>query len=87
MIVFSLDLVRLSVDFLNFSNKSLMIEQQATSLIEDNSLDMVKAIKLMHEYQLARALGPMIPQVMFNIMRKDLHQMWRVYQGRNPLSK
>lgn len=87
MIVFSLDLIRLSKDFFNFSRKASDIERQAERLLESNKQDTVEAIKLMHEYQLARATSPMIPQTIFDVLSKDLHEMWRVHRGRRLISQ
>ena len=57
----SCGLVRLAVGYYGFGQKAAQIEVQAESLLAKKVV-LIDAVKLLHEYQLARSSAPIIPE-------------------------
>ena len=82
MLVFSLDLLRISLSYQKYSRKAATIERQAERLLRDGTVDVIQAIKLMQDYHLAHAEAPMNPHWMWSSMRDDLDELWQAYRRR-----
>ncbi|MCW5968650.1 MAG: hypothetical protein KIT57_09060 [Blastocatellales bacterium] len=81
LLIFSLGLLRLTISYYNFSNKAGQVEDQAERLLCPEPIDDVQAIKLCHEYQLARAAAPLIPTWVWKWQRNDLNELWADYRS------
>lgn len=81
LLLFSLGLLRLTIGYYSFSSKADLIENQAERLLCPEPIDMFQAIKLAHEYQLARATAPLIPTWIWKWRRDDLNEMWATYRS------
>jgi hypothetical protein len=46
-------------------------------------IDIVQAIKIAHEYQLARMIAPLIPSWIWKRKRDDLNELWATYRTRS----
>lgn len=79
--LFTAGFVRLTYEFYNFSQIASRIEASASSLCRQDSIDMEEAIKLYHEYQIARASAPLIPTQIWKWMRDELNKRWAQYEG------
>lgn len=79
MLVFSLGLLRTAVAYHGFANRADQIEAAAHSMLEGGDLDQISAVKLMHEYQVARACAPLIPDWVYHSMQDDLNRSWQTY--------
>jgi hypothetical protein len=80
MLIFSLDLIRIAYSYHSFSEASGIIEKRAANLLRTKNVQPIPAMKLMHEYQMARAVAPMIPNWIWKLMRNDLNRLWRAYR-------
>lgn len=87
VLVMSLGLIRLTVGYHNFSERSRDIEDYAERLLRSGEVDETQAIKVMHEYQLARAGSPMLPTFVWHMMRSSLDQLWREYRSSSSSSQ
>ncbi len=83
MLIFSLGLVRLTLGYYDFSAKAAQLETQIENLLKSDNCDDVQAIKVMHDYQLARASAPLLPGWVWKLMRDDLTDLWRKYRRRD----
>jgi len=81
MLLFSLRLIRLTSDYYSFSRKAHIIETRAEEFLQ-RKIDKVHAIKLMYEYQLARAAAPLIPTWIWKSMNTELNELWDLYRAR-----
>jgi hypothetical protein len=76
-LVFSIGLFGLSANYHIFSRRAAAIEQNAEGLLSMQFSSEDQAIKLLHEYQLARALAPLIPTWIYRLSRNALNEAWR----------
>lgn len=83
MLVFSLGLIRFALDYYRFGAKAAQMEEQIEHLLASGSDDTMQAIKVMHEYQLARAMAPLLPGWLWRLMRDDLNKLWQEYRRRD----
>ncbi len=75
VLVFSLGLLKLMLGYYGFSRKSERAEQAAENLLKGDCEER-DAIKVMHDYQVARATAPLIPTQLWKLMRNDLNAQW-----------
>jgi len=80
VLVMTLGLIRLTVGYHDFSERSREVEDYAERLLRSKEVDEAQAIKIMHEYQLARAGSPMLPTFVWRMMQPALDQLWRDYR-------
>lgn len=79
-LVFSLNLFRSVLGYHNFSLKAGQIEKSTENLLASQGVQESEAIKLMSEYQLARASAPLIPTWLWNRMEGELNATWKQYR-------
>jgi len=75
----SCGLVRLAVGYFSFGQKAGQIELQAEALL-GKKVVLVDAVKLLHEYQLARSSAPIIPEWIWKWRRDELNALWTAYR-------
>lgn len=80
MLVFSLGLFKFVMGYYGFSRKAAQIEKEIEVLILSQTLGITEAIKVTHEYQIARAAAPLIPSWVWKLMRPALNEMWKKYR-------
>ncbi|MEY3867879.1 MAG: hypothetical protein RLZZ338_1770 [Cyanobacteriota bacterium] len=79
MLVFTLGLYRRVIGYYEFSHRASKIEATIEALDKQN-ISESDAIKIMHEYQLARSSSPLIPSFIWRQMRRKLNLMWTKYR-------
>ncbi len=84
MLVFSLGLVRFTLGYYRFGASAAQIEGKAEHLLESDDSDPLQAIKVMHEYQLARAVAPLLSSWIWKLMSDDLNSLWKTYRYSRP---
>jgi hypothetical protein len=85
MLILSLRLLRFVEGYYGFSRKAAQIETSIENLINSQDIETAEAVKIMHEYQLARASAPLIPSWIYNLMQDDLNEMWETYRQQQPV--
>ncbi len=75
----SCGLVRLAMGYYNFGQKAGQVEVQAESLLTKKVV-LIDAVKLLHEYQLARSSAPIIPEWIWKWKRDELNSLWLTYR-------
>ena len=75
MLVFSLGLLKLMLGYYAFGKKAERAEQAAEGLLKAGCEER-DAIKVLQEYQVARATAPLIPTTLWRWMGKDLNEQW-----------
>ena len=76
----SCGLVRLAVSYFGFGQKAGQIEVQAERLLAKKVV-LIDAVKLLHEYQLARSSAPIIPEWIWKWRRDELNALWVEYRS------
>jgi hypothetical protein len=79
-LVFSLNLFRSVLGYHNFSVKAGQIEKSTENLLASQGVHESEVIKLMSEYQLARASAPLLPTWLWNRMEDKLNATWKQYR-------
>lgn len=79
-LVFSLNLCRAVLGYHNFSVKAGQIEKFTENLLASQGVQESEVIKLMSEYQLARASAPLLPTWLWNRMENELNATWKQYR-------
>lgn len=80
MIVFSLGLFRMAIGYANLRERARTAEARAATA-ESASCDTVSALRILHDYQLARAGAPLIPDLLWRIRRDALNILWSSTQS------
>ncbi|MCY4081869.1 MAG: hypothetical protein OXF54_16625 [Caldilineaceae bacterium] len=68
--------LRLGFQYRSLSSQAEKSSNRASRLLELETLTEIQAIRLLHEYQIARVTAPMIPGWIWNIMKGDLNRLW-----------
>lgn len=76
VLVFSGGYIRLTFDYHLFSQQASKAEEKAFLLCSEKDISKVEAIKLLHDYQIDRATSPLLPTWLWNIMSKELNELW-----------
>lgn len=80
MLFFILGLFRKVIGYYEFSQKASQIESRIELLLNTPNITEFDALKIMHEYHLARSSCPLIPTFIWRQMRGKLNIMWVKYR-------
>jgi hypothetical protein len=72
----SLDLIPLARNYNSFTQRCAASEKAATELLNSDSDETVRAIKIWNEYHLARSTAPLIPSRLWSWKEPGLNQAW-----------
>jgi len=78
LFMLSVGLIRTWLSFSRFAGKSQVNEQQAAAQLQHNKSDNLEALRLLTEYQLARATAPMIPTWVWRYRKEKLNHDWKI---------
>jgi len=76
MLVMSLRLIDTAIGFVEFCHKAELCEKDAGFALGQGSADPVAAIRLWHEYQVARSTAPIMPTWVWKWRRAELNALW-----------
>ena len=76
MLIISLRLVESATGFFKFSQEAERQEVAAESALQSSTKDDLSAVKLWHEYQIARATAPVLPTWVWKWRRAELDDLW-----------
>ena len=81
--MFSVGLIRLTVDYLSFSGFCSKTEESVSDLLDKgSSITTQDAIKLLHEYQTVRARSPLLPNQIWKWKHSKLSAIWSTQRVR-----
>jgi hypothetical protein len=80
-LVFAGNLIRLPFDYTSLSASASESDQKASALVRAASVDPTDALRLLGDYQLKRAVGPLIPDWAWRLRRNHLNEIWRSTRG------
>lgn len=81
LLMFSVGFIRFTVGYFSFSKSAERVEQSAKVLLSADDCEMVEAIKLWQDYQLARATAPIIPTWIWRFRHGKLNALWNHYRA------
>lgn len=78
MLIFSLNIIRTVFAYSNFYQQCKDTEETIENLLESTeSIEIEKAIKIVHEYQICRNTAPLIPSFIYERMKQKLNEKWQ----------
>ena len=69
--------LRLGFQYRSLSNQAEKSSNRASRLLELKALTEIQASRLLHEYQIARATAPMIPDWLWKRRQNELNRLWK----------
>ena len=88
MLFLSLGIVKLAIGYSSLSKNSASSEAAAERMLHaKDAINELDAFKVMYEYHLGRAVGPIIPTWLWKLRQEHLDRTWkelRGYRGRTP---
>jgi hypothetical protein len=82
MFLLSIGVIKLGLSYSGFAKTAGRIEEAANSLDQSGHADLTGAIKIMCEYHIARAVGPIIPTWIWRRRRDELNATWERYRAK-----
>jgi hypothetical protein len=76
LLIVSLRLIPLALNYGSFSNKSKDIENYVCDALKVENSDEIQVVKAFNEYHLARAVAPLIPSWLWKLRRNSLNEVW-----------
>jgi len=76
MLLLSMGIIKLAIGYSNLGKSSTRSEAAAERALETTP-DELRAFKVMSDYHLSRAAGPIIPTWIWQLREKDLNQTWK----------
>ncbi|HEY3054104.1 MAG TPA: hypothetical protein VGK04_12025 [Thermoanaerobaculia bacterium] len=76
MVLFSLGVIRMAVGYANLRDRAQSTEVRAARE-EATASDSIAALRILHEYQVARAGAPLIPDWVYRMRKKTLDALWK----------
>jgi len=74
--VFSGGYFRLAFEYSRYSRAAERIEDSAHEMLKKQEITDIEAVKLLHDYQIARAGAPSIPTWFWRLRQRDLNEVW-----------
>jgi len=78
-LLLSLGFFKLISGYTGFKLKLEQVEQSCANALKSNTLTEVEALRLLHEYHLARASAPLIPDIVWKMRKETLNELWSQY--------
>lgn len=75
--LFSNGYLRLAIDYKTFADAAQQIELQAEQQLKRDVTEETEVILLQHDYQIARAQSPLIPDRIYRLMEPALNELWK----------
>ncbi len=72
--------LRMGINYWQFANDAKDIENRACALADKRTVKDIDAIRLAHDYQIARSNSPLIPGWVWNFKEHDLNELWKKHR-------
>ncbi len=82
MFLLSIGIIGLTLGYYSLARNAGHSEQVATGLVDSGHADIVDAVKIMNEYHVSRAIGPIIPTWIWKLRRSELNATWARYRAK-----
>jgi hypothetical protein len=80
--VFSLNLIQTVIKLYRFAAKAGAIDDEAEHRLDQTSSNPIDTMRLLSEYQIARASAPMIPTFIWKLRAEKLNGVWTRHKAR-----
>lgn len=82
LLVASMGFFRLVVAYNDFAERAGRVEEAALQALNGGNPELMQAIRLLHEYHLARATSPILPEWIWRVKRGELNELWQALRRR-----
>lgn len=79
--VFSARLFRSALAYRDFATRAEGISKSSDGTLERGEVDKLSAMQMWHEYHLARAAAPLLPEWLYKWRRDSLNKTWKAHFG------
>lgn len=69
--------LRLAIEYWQFVSVASQIEDRAEVLARDKTISDIDAIRIAHDYQIARASLPLIPEWVWKVKQDEINDLWK----------
>ncbi len=76
LLIFSLGLIPKCIELFAFSSTAKKIEEESNRLVQREKVNETEALLVLHKYQLARAMSPLIPTWIWRKNHLYLNMLW-----------
>lgn len=73
--------LRIGFQYRSFSSQAEKANESASRLLDLETLTEIQAIRILHEYQIARAMAPLIPDWLWRREKTELNRLWERQTG------
>ncbi len=73
--------LRIGFQYRSLSSQAERANESASRLLELETLTEIQAIRILHEYQIARAIAPLIPDWLWRRNKTELNNLWEQQIG------
>ena len=77
VVLLAMGYFRLSSRYRSLSRRSEKVVDRASDLKELENISDIQVLRLLHEYQIARAAAPMIPEWLWKRKKHELNRLWK----------
>jgi hypothetical protein len=85
MLLLSMGIIKLAIGYNSLSKNSTSSEAAAERALQATTPpEQLAAFKVMYEYHLSRAVGPIIPTWIWKIRKDELNQTWKEHRNETP---
>jgi len=81
MLFLSMGLIKLVIGYNGLSKNSASGESAAERVLQGTALEELVAFKVMYDYHLSRAVGPIIPTWIWKLYRNELNKTWKEHRN------
>lgn len=80
VLMFSGGYARLAFSYSRLASRTERIEEQVDYHLKESDIEVIRVVKLLHEYQIVRAMAPMLPGWIWRRRQSELNELWEQYR-------
>ncbi|MCU1328136.1 MAG: hypothetical protein JWN34_3506 [Bryobacterales bacterium] len=81
MFFLSFGIVKLALSYTSLNKNGESSEKAADRALQTTTPEVLSAFKLMYDYHLSRAAGPLFPNWLWRLRERDLNQTWKEHRN------
>lgn len=82
MLLLSMGTIRLTLGYAGLAKKAANSEAAADRALQAQTTEQLDAFRIMYDYHITRALGPIIPTWIWKLRQEELNQTWKLHRAK-----
>lgn len=82
VLLLSLGVIKLMISYNGLSKNSGISETAAERALQAKKIEQLEALRIMYDYHLTRALGPIIPTWIWKLYRNEFNETWQALRNK-----